>query len=445
MLLMAGVALAGEPLSLAASVQASVGAGELTGQGGLGHDVRLGVPVGLDRLLPELISASTNGNVFELRAGARMFLSPPWTEQGALSLTASAGLAATPLSPLLTVGAAADLPLTHRTLGRIGLEVIATNSAAGLSPVGLRASAGLVLPPRAPEPVIITQVVPEPAPAEEVEPFTELVWVPEPICDWLPVDDVDRILAALPTSPARPTQSPLPTESAALSAESPLPTESAALPAESAAPADAVPESAASLPEDAGVALAAAAVEQDLPIWSPERTTGTLIVLAHPGDRVRINGQEARVSATGVAQMSAEEGRVQIEVLSGGQRQTLQAALVTDSAVWVRVGDPDPTAVFFQLGSSTLTESNQQSIIDIARYAAQWSFVLQGGYSPEGTLEHNRQLAVDRARAVSAALQEAGIPPDRIVYLDPPPPDPNKPATSQRNCRIIPIAPGGEE
>ena len=37
-----------------------------------------------------------------------------------------------------------------------------------------------------------------------------------------------------------------------------------------------------------------------------------------------------------------------------------------------------------------------------------------------------------------------GISEDRIVYLDPPPPDPNRPPEEQRNCRIIPVAPGGE-
>jgi outer membrane protein OmpA-like peptidoglycan-associated protein len=170
---------------------------------------------------------------------------------------------------------------------------------------------------------------------------------------------------------------------------------------------------------------------------------GSLIVLAHPGDRVLIDGQEAAVDDTGVARLIHEEGLVNIEVYSGGQQQKLRAALVPNHTVWVRAGDPDPTAVFFRLNSDEISKSAQADIKNVATYAANWSFVLQGGYSPEGGLERNRQLAIDRARAVSRALQAVGISEDRIVFLDPPPPDPNRPAEEQRNCQIIPVAPGG--
>ena len=430
---MLGTAYA-QPPSLSAAVQTSAGAADAIGSGAVGHDVRMGILV-TDRLLIEGISASSSQQ-FEVRAGARWFISEPWSTQGALSLTASGGLETSMRSPMLTVGGSYDFPLRQRLLGRVGLE-LGGYTGTGFS--GARISIGLTLPPREADVVIQTVYIErpvEPEPVAEEEPV-EVVWMPEPVCDWMPADEASQLLSQIehlrsgtPVSPELEPQS------------STEPVEATAEPVEATAEAEASTESVDGVA--VGAALASAAIDGEIPFWSPEEDLeGSLIVLAHPGDRVLIGGEEAEVDETGVAHLTRAEGPVTIEVYSGGQQQRLRAALVPKHAVWVRAGDPDPTAVFFKLNSSALSSATKADIQTVATYAASWSFVLQGGYSQEGSLERNRQLAIERARAVSRAMQEAGIDADRIVYLDPPPPDPNQPPEEQRNCQIIPVAPGG--
>ena len=121
------------------------------------------------------------------------------------------------------------------------------------------------------------------------------------------------------------------------------------------------------------------------------------------------------------------------------------AALVPGHVVWVRAKDPTQSTIYFEFDSMELRADARLQVEEIGRNAADWSFVLQGGYSAEGTLEHNWSLAVARAQQVSQVLQSAGVPRDRIVYLQPPPPDPNRSLEEQRTCRIFPVAPMSEE
>ena len=436
-----------EPPSLSAAVQTTVGAGdEEIGTSSLGHDVRMGWLL-TERLLIEGISASSGGR-FEVRSGVRWFFSEPWTTSGALALTLSGGIASD-TTVIQTAGVSYDFPLRQRLLGRVGVEVIA-HDALALS--GVRATLGLTLPPRETDVIIETVYIERPTEPEVIveEPPADVIWIPDPICDWMPASEAAQLL--LDIERARLTEDTSTTAAAAAEpAADPSIASASAAAKPDAADTLAVSESAEAaaeppIDEEAlGSALASAAQAGELPFWSPEVSRqGSLIVLAHPGDRVQIDGEEVAVDETGLARVNRDEGPVTIEVYSGGQQQQLRAALVPNHAVWVRAKDPDPTAVFFKLNSSELSRSAAADIQAVATYAASWSFVLQGGYSPEGSLERNRQLAIDRARSVSRALQDAGISTERIVYLDPPPPDPNRPPEEQRNCQIIPVAPGGE-
>lgn len=409
------------PVELAAAVQVTYGAAESAGAGGPGHDVRVGLPL-RERLIVEAGSASSDSAALELRAGIRWYLDEPWSDRGALSLAvAPVGVSILNTGYAASIGAAYDTPIRNRLVGRVSLEAV---QAAG--DVGMRASFGLVLPPKNPAPIIQTVYIDREveAPEEAALAEEEMIWVPEPVCDWMPVDEAETMLAEV--------QAAAEAAQADGSGSDPEPVTITVIeePAGEAAGADAVAAS-----------LATAAEKEQLPFWAPEQTTGSLIVIAHPGDKVYIEDAEVAVDARGVAMLTREEGLVEIEIASGGQRQTLRAGLVPGHAVWVRAGDPDPNAVYFELNSADLDRRSKAKLLEVAENAAGWSFVLQGGYSPEGTLEHNRQLAVERARGVSRALQDAGIPADRIVFLDPPRPDPNRTPQQQRTCRIIPVAP----
>lgn len=394
----------GRPIELSAGIQVMYGAGSSSGAGGPGHDVRVGLPLS-ERWLIEAISSSSDGAALEGRAGVRLFLDEPWSDRGALSLTAAPlGFSLQQQGYSAGVGAAYDAPIRRRLVGRVGLEAVTAGGE-----VGLRASVGLVLPPKDPAPIIRTVYIDRPVAevAEEIVSAEEMVWVPEPVCDWMPVDEADSMLAEIQAQAQAQASSPKSPESVEVLAAS----------------------------------LASEASGGNLPFWAPESVEGALVVIAHPGDKVFIEGEPVTVDEQGVAMLKREEGLVEIEIASGGQRQVLRAGLVPGHAVWVRAGDPDPDAVYFELNSVSLDAAGRASLREVAENVAGWSFVLQGGYSPEGTLEHNRALAIERARAVSHALQAAGVPEDRIVFLDPPRPDPNRTGRQQRNCRIIPVAP----
>ncbi len=334
------------PPSLSAAIQTTAGISDSVGSGSTGHDVRIGLPL-TERLLIEGVSASSGGR-FELRPGARWFIAQPWTTQGSLSLTLSAGLATGSPSAVLTIGGGYDFPLRRRMLGRVGMELVAYGDT---GPSGVRFSLGLTLPPREADVIIQTVYIErpvEPEPIVEAAPV-EVVWVPDPICDWIPTDEASQLLIEIERNrsgasspPQTPTEAP---------PEAPAtPEVPAEVPAETSTQTPDTPVRDPAATAAIGVALASAASAGDVPFWSAEDDLeGSLIVLAHPGDRVLIGGAEAEVDETGVARLTREEGPVTIEVYSGGQQQQLRAALVPKHAVWVRAGDPDPTAVFFKL------------------------------------------------------------------------------------------------
>ena len=406
--LFGAMALAAD-LNLSAGAQlvatGDAGAGDL----GLGHDVSVGVPA-WSRGTVELRSLSVarvgDPPMFTAMVGARQHLTEPWSPDGALSVSAAVGVSVLNPAGVGAVGVAWDLPLRRRWTGRVEGGWLLASSGDG----GGRLALSVLVPPRpAREVHAIAAEAPPPAPEAPPEPASltadagALVWVPHPICAWLPVDEANALLAALPAT--LPTGSTLEVH------------------ADGAAPG-----------------FAAASGHTDVSL-TPAATQGALLVLGYPGDRVSVDGVPVAVGEDGVSMVNAAPGRVAVQVAAGGQLQEYKAALARGYAVWLRVRPPPKTAVFFSFNSSDLSDRTRAQVTALADNAAGWSFVLQGAYSFEGSLNYNRKLAQERARVVGALLEEAGIPSDRIAYLDPPNADPNADPTTQRACNIIAVPP----
>lgn len=412
LLLGAGLAAAGEAV-LAGGVQVATGAAEDVGKGGLGHDVRLGYTLG-ERWLVELGSTSLarpDAAHVDLSLGARRYLTEPWTDRGALSIDASAGVGLMGAYPALALGAAMDLPHRRRLTARVGAGLAvfgasdAPHSAARLALTVLAPPIRLAAPTA---PLVLATPPPAPAPAAPLDleiPPEAMVWVPHPICDWVPASQAELLIASLPEG---------------LDPEAQL-----EILAEQHLPAHVHPEG----------------HQRPELVAAPPDGMGALLVLAHPGDEVQVNGARVPVDDEGVALLNGPEGRVTVEVRAGGQRQTYKAALSNGYAVWIRVKAPPAATVTFSQGSSELSPASRDQIQAMARDAAGWSFVLQGAYSFEGSLNVNNRLARERGQNVGAALLAAGIPADRIAYLEPPSADPTKDPATQRVCNVIAVPP----
>lgn len=412
LLLTLAPAFAGE-YALSAGGQGSFGATGDAGEGGLGHEVVLSRRLA-ERWLLELRSTSAASEPdahVTLLVGPRYYLAEPWTGDAALSLYGDLGLDLFGPAPALALGASVDLPTQRRWIGRVSAGWEASR-ADGEGHVAGTLALAILVPPARPEaaPVVVAPPPPPPAPPREripleldLLPEEARVWVPHPICAWVPASQAELLLASLdePLSPEATLE----------------------LIADGYVPAHVHHEG-----------------EQKVQLEVAENR-GSLLVLAHPGDSVRVGGQALPVDTSGLALMNAPEGRVTVEVLAGGERQEYKAALANGYAVWIRVKPPPPTQILFPQGESALSAANLARIQSMARNAAGWSFVLQGAYSYEGSLNVNNRLARERGQNVGHALLAAGVPADRIAYLDPPPADPNKDPATQRACNVLAVPP----
>lgn len=409
--LAAGPAL-GADLVVAAGPQISVRGGDAAGEAGLGHNLSFGRPIS-ERWVIELSSSSATGEggppAFGVFGGARAYLTRPWSPDGALALTAALGVDLLSPGPVATLGLGYDLPLRGRFTARVGAGWALGTDSKELSS-GANAAISVLVPPR-PRREFTTRAAATTAPMQavralpqlSVEPATALVWVPHPVCAWMSPEEANLVLAELGD----------------------------------AMPADAELVVAAEGYTDAHVHVDGPTVAHLQPVTAQ----GALLLLANPGDHLTIDGHDVPTGPDGAAVINAPEGRVGIEVKAGGQRQEYKAAIANGFAVWVRVRPPPPTAVLFTVRSAEVSPKAQAEIAALAENAADWSFVLQGAYSYEGSLNFNRRLALERAAAVGKLLEAAGIPADRIAYLDPPNADPNGDPTTQRACKILAVPP----
>lgn len=169
---------------------------------------------------------------------------------------------------------------------------------------------------------------------------------------------------------------------------------------------------------------------------------GWLVVVAQPGDIVRLPGLEQSVGEEGAARLRAPEGVVDVEVVGGGRTQTFEAAIADGYVLWLRADPPDEVAVQFAVGSAAVDEADRVAAQALARNRGQFRLRLTGSFSPEGDRAFNLDLARRRAQAVAGLLREVGVPAAEIEVLEPVLPRAGLTAAEQRAVYIEPVAPG---
>lgn len=346
-------------------------------------------------------------------AGPRVYLMD--RDRPSLSAYAGGGVAQDlGVGPLVVGGLAVDTGTSPGPRARFGLVVAvvpggttrALASAGGVFGRGKRVPVVVDVPDPVPAPVPVPDPVSTVAPEPTVTlPTSELVaqlggegmvWVPGPVCRWLPPTDAGAEMARLGM------------ELASYAVISPR-----ILLGEGGGPEPAVP-------------------------LEPAPSAGRVLVAAHPGDRVEVGGAAVPVR-DGVASVHHPEGRVPVRVSGGGRAVDLPVAVVVGHAVWVAAPSPEPVRIGFTVGSDALGPDARSRIAEVAGRAGDWSFEVSGSSSPEGRADDNADLARRRAEAVRDALIAAGVPKERVRSTPPTPPDPSLPPAQQRGAWIRPV------
>ncbi len=244
-----------------------------------------------------------------------------------------------------------------------------------------------VAPPAAPDPA--PSPTPPALPTSEILPAGARLWVPHPVCRWIDASEADLYPGAT------------------VRVEAP------------------------------GYLPASVTLPGSLSL-SPAPAQGTLMVVAWPGDRLKVGAVDLRPSADGVAMLSVPVGTIEVEVTGGGRSEILEAAVVNGQATWVRSHPPVPVYVLFELGSAEVGGRQFGRLENLQALAADWHFDIVGSYSSDGNLEQNMILARARAQAVYDLLVRQGFPADHLHILDPLPPTPNTSPDAARSARVIP-------
>lgn len=300
--------------------------------------------------------------------------------RGALALAAGFG-ARFPSDVLArgTIGAVADIPVSERVFVRPQVRYLFSDLAtpgAGQFGVGLVwrgrpvVEAAPVIAEVAPAPV----AAPPPAPTGvQVDPPGALVWLPHPVCQWVPAAEVGALMAQL-------------------------------------LPEDRIRFVAAGyLPQETVVGGLGAIALKEAP------AQGSVLVVAEPGDVVSLGGQEIRTGADGVAVISVPEGVVSGVVTGGGRVAPFETAVGNGFAVWVRAPSARPLRIDFARGETALGPDDLERLGAAARSAGGWMYIVQGSASPDGNAALNGKLADERAAAVAQALYAAGMARNRVV------------------------------
>lgn len=153
---------------------------------------------------------------------------------------------------------------------------------------------------------------------------------------------------------------------------------------------------------------------------------------------MRLGKRKVSVDEDGVAVISAEIGRVQLSVSGGGRELNYRTMVSNGHATWLRVTPPIPTQITFGSNSSIVLAEDVAGLRDLARELGDYHLTLQGAYSPEGAVEHNLQLAQQRAESVAEILRGEGVPEERLHFLDPAVPHEDDPLHKQRYVLVEP-------
>lgn len=177
-------------------------------------------------------------------------------------------------------------------------------------------------------------------------------------------------------------------------------------------------------------------------VLQPLPAQGALVVVARPGDEIRVGGMPIPLDEDGVAVLNVATGAVEVIGTGGGQQVRLYAAVARQQATWVRVPDPPALTVPFAGGSSELTSQTRYDLLQLAANAGDWTFVIQGYASPEGDADANLRLAAARAETVARALRGGGLSSDHVRVSSPAIGDPSQMANWGRVVVVRPLATG---
>lgn len=335
----------------------------------------------------------------ELRVGPAAWQPGPLLVLGGgLTLGGRAELAAPPWMHGI-VGAGWQLPLTESGGLRVVARVHYRERARGELTLGWVWGTPPE-PPPLPEPVV------EPVAAPEVDlsklPEDAEIWIPHPWCYWVSRDEAAALLPELPADVRLEIQ------------------------ARTFGAAFATPQTVG------GITLV------------PASSQGSVLVVGAPGDQVAVEGAVLPVEGDGVAQLNVRSGVLPVEVFGGGRRVVAEVAVESGHAVWMRARSPERVSVPFAMGSGVLAPDALPQIQALADNIGGWTYAIEGGFSPEGTLAANLALAETRAAAVQQALLDAGVPAAQILMRPPAVPEGGGAAASKRVAVVIPIPPNGE-
>ena len=218
-----------------------------------------------------------------------------------------------------------------------------------------------------------------PAPEPEPEPVppswmsrlqTErgMLWLPSPVCAWLPPDTVDTSEGAL-------------------------------------APLSRV--------DDRGFSPFGDAAAPPVP---PQ--PGQLVVAAWPGDEAELNGVRLPLGDDGLGVITLEEPESSLVIVGGGRRVEHQLLVGDDLALWISAPPPRPVSIRFDLGSAALRPEAEAQLDALADAAGGWKLEVRGGHSPEGEAGRNAELALLRAAVVQEALQQRGLDPTKVAVSE---------------------------
>ena len=227
-------------------------------------------------------------------------------------------------------------------------------------------------------------------------PLEAEVWLPHPMCQWVPIGDIEARLATLPPDQRLHVMA----------------------------------EAHATLFSDAQHISGA-----HLRVVGPQ---GTLFVVGQPGDHLRLDDQDIAAGADGVVQLKVPEGNVDAVWFGGGRTQTLHASVQRNHATWVRTVQPTPIVIQFDQGSDEVDAATREQLAVLVPLAGDWVFELQGGFSPEGNRKANVDLANRRSEAVARVLVELGLPPHQVEVVAPAVPEDATRAAAQRVCTLKP-------
>ncbi len=227
-------------------------------------------------------------------------------------------------------------------------------------------------------------------------PLEAEVWLPHPVCQWVPITEIDARLATLPPDQRLHVQA----------------------------------EAHATLFSDAQHISGS-----HLRVVGPQ---GTLFVVGQPGDHLRLGDQDIAAGADGVVQLKVPEGNVEAVWFGGGRIQTLQASVQRNHATWIRTSNPPPVTIQFDQGSDEVDAATRAQLAALVPLAGDWVFELQGGFSPEGNRTANVDLANRRSRAVAEVLVELGLPASQVEVVAPAVPEDATRAAAQRVCTLKP-------